>query len=82
MTIAKAIARVWSDADYESKLLNNPHAALADAGVEIPTGTTLQVPKDPADTRHIVLPAAPDNAGEMSTDELEKVAGGRYAVRF
>ena len=76
MTIAKAIARAWTDADYKAKLLNDPHAALADAGVEVPAGSTIKVMENSADTVHVVLPLAPGDTGEVSMDELEKVAGG------
>jgi len=76
MTIAKAIARAWTDTDYKAKLLDDPHAALAEQGVEIPAGRTVSVIENSADTHHIVLPAAPGNADQLSPDELETIAGG------
>ena len=78
MTIANAIARAWNDAGYKAKLLSDPHAALAEAGVEVPAGTTVKVVENSADTQHVVLPVAPGNADELSTEELAKVAGGLY----
>jgi len=78
MTIAKAIARAWTDADYKAKLLNDPQAALADAGVEVPAATTLKVIENTAGTQHLVLPVAPDNANEISMDHLQEIAGGGY----
>ncbi len=74
--IAKAIARAWTDAAYKAKLLGDPHAALAEVGVEVQAGTKIKVVENTADTRHIVLPVAPMRTGEMSGDELEKLAGG------
>ena len=74
MTIAKAIARAWTDPDYKAKLLNDPHAALADVGVAIPTGTTIKFIENTADTRHIALPISPTETGEVSMEELEKIA--------
>ncbi len=56
--------------------MSDPHAALVEAGVEVPAGTTIKVVEDTADTRHLVLPVAPGDAGELSAEELEKVAGG------
>jgi hypothetical protein len=38
------------------------------------------VVEDTADTKHRVLPVVPANAGEMSGEELEKVAGGRVST--
>jgi hypothetical protein len=74
MTIAKAIARAWIDPDYKAKLLSDPYAALADVGVAIPAGTTINVIENTADTHNIVLPLSPAEAGEVSMGELEKLA--------
>ena len=76
MTIQKVIARAWTDADYKAKLVDDPAAALAEAGVEVPAGTKMKVVENTADTVHVVLPVAPTEAGKISMDELEKVAGG------
>jgi len=76
MTIVKAITRAWTDADYKAKLLSDPHAALPEVGVEVPAGTTVQVVENSTDTQHIVLPVAPSDAGELSAEAQEKVAGG------
>ena len=56
--------------------MSDPRAALAEVGVEVPAGTTIKVVENTADTQHVVLPVAPDNASELSIEELEKVAGG------
>lgn len=74
MTIAKAIARAWQDAEYKAKLLKDPHGALAEVGVSIPRETKLKILENDADTHHVVLPAAPDHTGRMSRFELEEVA--------
>ncbi len=75
---AKAIARAWADAAYKAKLLSDPHAALAEAGVEIPEGVTVKVVENTADNVHLVLPAMPANVGELSDDEQEKLVGGFF----
>ena len=61
MTIATAIAiaRTWTDTHYKAKLINDPHAALAEAGVELPAGTTVKVVQNTANTQYLVLPVAP-----------------------
>ncbi len=76
MKMRKVIARAWSDPAYKVKLLGDPHAALAEAGVEVPAGVTVKVVENTADTHHLVLPVAPANAKELSDDEVEKLAGG------
>ena len=82
MTIQKVIARAWTDADYKAKLVDDPAAALAEAGVEVPAGTKMKVVENTADTQHLVLPVAPVETGDVSMDELEKIAGGTDACGF
>ena len=76
MSISKAIARAWSDADYKTKLLNDPVAALADVGVEVPAGTKINVFENTQDTINLVLPTPPTGPGEVEFDELERIAAG------
>ncbi len=76
MTIGKAIARAWTDAAYKDKLARDPHAALAEVGLEVPAGTAITVVEDTDQTVHLVLPAPPSGAGDMSLEELEAVAAG------
>lgn len=80
MTVAKAIAQAWSDAAFKDKLVNDPHAALADAGVDVPDGTTVRVLENTADTVHVVLPVMPSSADPLNMDELENLAGGTGGV--
>ncbi len=76
MSLAKAMARAWTDTDYKAKLLSDPRAALAEAGVDVRAGVTVKVVENNSDTHHLVLPAAPAEAGELSESELEGVAAG------
>lgn len=78
MSIAKAIAHAWKDEDYKSKLLENPHAALADFGIKIPESAGITVVENQANKHYFVLPAAPKDARQLSPGELEEVAGGAY----
>ena len=74
MTIHKAIARAWTDADYKARLLSDPHAALAEHGIKVRDGIKVKAVEDTRDTKHLVLPVAPENASELSKEELEKAA--------
>ncbi len=76
MNVSLAIARAWADGAYKARLMNDPHTALAEAGVEVPVGLTVKVVENTADMQHLVLPVAPGHVGEVSIEELEKVAGG------
>ncbi len=78
--MAQVFARTWSDVKFKAKLLSDPHAALAEAGVDLPDGLNVKVLEDTADTQHLVLPAAPTNAGELSAERLEEIASGGAAT--
>jgi Nitrile hydratase, alpha chain len=77
MSLSKVIARAWADPAYKATLLSDPQSALAEAGVKVPAGGKVRVVEDTADTKHFVLPAPPADAGQLSEEDLEKVAGGK-----
>ena len=70
----KVVAKAWSDEGFKSKLLTNPGAALAEAGIDVPAGVTVNVVENTSNTMHLVLPQRPE--GELSDEVLDKVAGG------
>ena len=71
---AKVIAQAWSDEAFKQRLKDDPHAALAEHGIDVPPGQRITVVENTADAVHLVLPAAPD--GEISEEELANVSGG------
>ena len=73
-TYAKLMARAWSDAAFKAKLLSDPRSALTAAGIEVPNGISVKVVEDTEDTRHLVLPTAPE--GELTEEDLAKVGAG------
>ncbi len=75
MTITNAITRAWADDAYKAKLLSNPHAALKEVGITISNAITLKVVEEKDDTRFLVLPKPPLQAGDLPLDELEKLRG-------
>ncbi len=79
--IAKAISRAWVDASYKAKLMSDPHAALAEMGVEVPDGVAVKVVENTADIQHLVLPVAPDNAKELSLDQVNRLAAGTTTMK-
>ncbi len=56
---SKVIARAWQDPAFKQKLISNPTGALADEGIQVPAGHTVQVHQNSANVTHIVLPATP-----------------------
>jgi len=73
---AAVIARAWTDEAYRSKLFADPKAALAEMGVEVPSGISIQVVEERPETLQIVLPARPETGAELTDDDLARVAGG------
>lgn len=80
MTIAKAIALAWKDHAYKNKLMNNPHAALAEVGFSVPNSTIVKVFENERQLQHLVLPEAPRNAAALTTEELELIARRVYGL--
>ena len=72
MTIAKAIARAWSDEAYKAKLLSDPHTALDEIDVTVPKNVTVKVVEDTDETRHLVIPKPPPQAGDVSLEDWEQ----------
>lgn len=71
----KAIA----DADYRKALLADPNAVIEkESGISLPDGFKVNIVEaDPAYQATYVLPPAMD--GDLSEDDLDKVAGGSCA---
>jgi hypothetical protein len=71
--MGKIIAKALKDESYKKKLIADPAAVLKAEGVEVPEGITLKAVADTENTRHIVVPAL---SGELSDEEIARVAGG------
>ena len=77
----QVVARAWSDESYKRRLLSDPQAVLAEAGVPIPPNVTLQMHEATPTHLHLVLPPPPPGRkGDKLTEaDLEQVAGGGTA---
>jgi hypothetical protein len=77
------VARAWSDAAYKQRLLSDPKAVLAEAGLPAPETLQVQVHEATPNVLHLVLPRPPQGrpTGKLSEAELDEVAGGgaRYS---
>ena len=70
----KAIARAWTEADYKAKLLEDPHAALAEVGIEVPAGMNVNIVEVDAEKVQLVLPPVPE--GAIEDESLQAATGG------
>jgi hypothetical protein len=69
----RVIARFKSEAAFQQDLLANPARALASEGIDIPPGTDVRALVN-TNGELLILSRGP--LGELSDNELDKVAGG------
>ena len=70
------IAACWKDDALKQRFLSDPHAVLAEHGMDVPEGMNVNVVENTDNTVHVTLPAAPTANGDLSDEELENAAGG------
>jgi hypothetical protein len=74
----KIIQKALNDPKFREELKKNAVAAVEkEAGVKVPSGTTIKVLEDSASTVHLVLPPA-QLKGALSDKDLAKVSGGAF----
>jgi hypothetical protein len=76
----KVVAKAWSDEDFKAKLLADPKTVLKENGLEFPEDVELRVEETTDKIVHLFLP--PEPTGQLSEEELEKVAGGDMMICF
>lgn len=74
--LAKVIARVWDDENYKARLMHEPRAVLAEAGLDVPSGVEITVSEQKPGTFHLALPPKPEGEGALDNTALEAMAGG------
>lgn len=74
---AKIAKRALQDEAFRAEFSADPTAAFVKyAGVPAAQLPRIVVHEEQPGSWHIVLPAKPSGAGELSNEELEKIAGG------
>ena len=76
------IAACWKDDALKQRFLSDPHAVLAEHGMDVPEGINVNVVENTDTTVHITMPAAPDGHMNLSDEELRAAAGGFLGVCF
>jgi hypothetical protein len=74
ITLFEIQARAATDPDFRGQLLDDPRAALAESGVELPETTDVQIRQSPAGTLVLSLPPVLDHA--LTEGELADAAAG------
>jgi hypothetical protein len=74
---AKIVKRCWEDEEFRKDFTSDPAGVFAKY-LNVPADDLPQVVvyQETAGSWHIVLPAKPANADELSEQDLEKVSGG------
>jgi hypothetical protein len=78
---AKLVKKCWEDEEFRKEFTADP-VGTAVKHLEVPAASLPQivVHEEPAGSWHIVLPPKPADSGELSEEDLEKVAGGLTPV--
>lgn len=59
MTIWKGVvAKAWKDKRFRQRLVDDPHAVLAEHGFKAKKGKSYRVVADSKDTKHLILPVS------------------------
>jgi hypothetical protein len=73
-TWGAVVAKCWEDEAFKARLLADPATTLAEEGVEIPEGVTVNVAVDSEDVRTLVVPRPPSR--RVPDEALDRVLGG------
>ena len=76
----KIIKKAWSDENFKAELLANPATVLKDGGVQMPDGVEVKMFEATDKLVHFIIPCPSTDDGELSDEDLDKVAGGVAGV--
>jgi hypothetical protein len=78
---AKIVKRCWEDEAFRAELTADPAGAFVKY-LQVPAASLPRISfyQEELGSWHIVLPVKPPNAGELSEEDLERVAGANSGV--
>ena len=76
--LAELFAACWKDEALKARFQSDPKAVLAEYGIDVPDGMSVNVVENSDNTVHITMPVAPAGAADLSDEELTNVAGGCF----
>jgi hypothetical protein len=74
--LTRLIEKAWRDPVFKQRLIADPAAAFAEAGLPVPKGKTIRVLEETSGVDYFILPPPPGGGGGLSDAELNAVAGG------
>ena len=74
--VQRVITRCWDDEAFKERLVADPSATLAEAGVAVPEGVTVRVVVESATERALVVPLPPERV--LADAELADIHGGWF----
>lgn len=78
---ARIVKRCWEDDEFRKEFVDDPAGTFAKY-LEVPAASLpkIVVHEEAPGAWHIVLPQQPGDAGQLSEEDLEKVAGGMTPI--
>jgi hypothetical protein len=73
---AKINDRAASDKNFKKQLMSDPHKALKEMGIRIPSEVNIHVRNEEPGTWELVIRKPSHNMASMSDDELRQASGG------
>jgi hypothetical protein len=75
---AKIIAKAWADENFKNELLKNPSKVFKENGIELPSGTSVEVREYDPKKLHLTLPTKPGK--EISEEKLSNIFAGQQTL--
>jgi hypothetical protein len=67
------LERAWRDPNFKQKLLKNPEQVLKEMGVDLPSDKKIEIHENTDKVVHVIFPS---KRGEITEEDLKRVAGG------
>ena len=74
--LASLFAACWKDEALKARFMADPKAVLAEYGMPVPEGMSVNVVENSDSHVHITMPAPPAGHNDLSDDDLINAAGG------